>query len=89
MKKIEIQNTNGEILNMELAFSFICKENSKNYVALVNNDSIFETNSRYANIDIFEIKKNTSTQITVSDILESEWPLVKKSLQFDVFAKLK
>ena len=88
MDKIKILNTNGEFLNMELAFSFTCHANSKNYVALVNNDAIFEKNSRYANIDIFEIVKNNSNRIYVSDIPDSDWENVKKALQYTIFAKM-
>ena len=88
MNKIEILNTNGELLNMELAFSFICNENSKNYVALINKNTIFEKNSRYANLDIFEIVKNNTNKIYVSNIPESDWNLVKKALQYNVFAKM-
>lgn len=88
MEKIEILNENGKILNMEIAFSFTCKENAKNYVALINNDSIFEKNSRYANIDIFEIVKNNINKIYVSDILDTDWDIVKNALQYNVFAKM-
>ncbi len=88
MKSIEILNENGDVLNMELIFSFSCQETGKNYVALNNNDDIFETNSRYANIDIFEITQTKSKYIYVSDIPTEEWDIVKKALQFTVFAKM-
>ena len=88
MKSIEILNENGEVLNMELIFSFTCQENGKNYVALNNNDDIFEANSRYANIDIFEVTQTKSKYIYVSDIPTEEWNTVKKALQFTVFAKM-
>ena len=88
MKSIEILNENGEVLNMELIFSFSCQETGKNYVALNNNDDIFETNSRYANIDIFEVTQTKSKYIYVSDIPTEEWDTVKKALQFTVFAKM-
>lgn len=88
MKSIEILNENGDVLNMELIFSFSCQETGKNYVALNNNDDIFETNSRYANIDIFEVTQTKSKYIYVSDIPTEEWDIVKKALQFTVFAKM-
>lgn len=88
MKSIEILNENGDVLNMELIFSFSCQETGKNYVALNNNDDIFETNSRYANIDIFEVTQTKSKYIYVSDIPTEEWDTVKKALQFTVFAKM-
>ena len=88
MKSIEILNENGEVLNMELIFSFTCQVNGKNYVALNNNDDIFEANSRYANIDIFEVTQTKSKYIYVSDIPTEEWSTVKKALQFTVFAKM-
>lgn len=88
MEKIEILNEDGQILNMELAFAFSCKENSKNYVALVNKNTIFEKNSRYSNIDIFEVIKNNINKIYVSDIPDSDWENVKRALQYNVFAKM-
>ena len=88
MNNIEILNKNGDTLNMELVFSFTCQDNEKNYVALNNKDEIFEPNSRYANIDIFEIVQTKGKYIYVSYILDDDWPLVKKALQFNVFAKM-
>lgn len=88
MNDIQIINKQGEELNMELVFSFTCHDNGKNYVALNNKDDIFEPNSRYANIDIFEITQTKGKYIYVSDIPEKDWDLVKKALQFNVFAKM-
>ena len=88
MNNIQIINKRGESLNMELVFSFTCQENGKNYVALNNKDDIFEPNSRYANIDIFEISQTKGKYIYVSDIPDSDWDLVKRALQFNVFAKM-
>ena len=68
MNDIKVLNEDGDVLNMELIFSFNCKENDKNYVALNNKDDIFEPNSRYANIDIFEVVQTKGKYIYVSDI---------------------
>ena len=65
MNKIQILNEHGETLNMDLVFSFTCQDNGKNYVALNNHDDIFEPNSRYANIDIFEIVQSKGKYIYV------------------------
>jgi len=88
MNNIEILNKNGEVLNMELVFSFTCQDNEKNYVALNNREEIFEPNSRYANIDIFELVQTKGRYIYVSDISDDDWALVKKALQYNVFAKM-
>ena len=88
MNSIVILNKHGEKLNMELVFSFTCQDNGKNYVALNNKEEIFEPGSRYANIDIFEIVQTKGRYIYVSDISDSDWALVKKALQFNVFAKM-
>ena len=88
MNNIQILNKNGEVLDMELVFSFTCQDNVKNYVAFNNKDEIFEPNSRYANIDIFEIVQTKGKYIYVSDISDEDWSLVKKALQFNVFAKM-
>ena len=91
MKKnpIRIINTNKELLDIEFLFSFLCKENGKNYVVLNNHEEIFEANSRYANLDIFEIVQTRANAIVVSDIPTDEWETVKKALQYNVFAKMK
>ena len=65
MNDIKVLNEDGDVLNMELIFSFNCKENDKNYVALNNKDDIFEPNSRYANIDIFEVVQTKGKYIYV------------------------
>lgn len=88
MKKIRIMNPQGELLNMELLFSFNVKETGKNYVAINNHNEIFENNSRYANLDLLEIIQEKSNTIYVSNIPDKEWPAVKKALQFDVFSKM-
>lgn len=88
MKQPKIFNSKGERLNMDIIFSFTCKENGKNYVAINNGEDIFEKNSRYANLDILEIIKVKTKTIYVSDIPSEEWDTVKKALQFNVFAKM-
>ncbi len=88
MNNIQIINKQGEQLNVELVFSFSCQNNNKNYVALNNRDDIFEPNSRYSNIDIFEISEIKGKNIYISDIPTSDWDLVKQALQFNVFAKM-
>ena len=88
MKDIRIFNIDKERLDMDLIFSFTCQETGKNYVAINNNDDIFEQNSRYANLDILEIIKEKGNTVYVSDIPDDEWDLVKKAPQFKVFAKM-
>lgn len=88
MNQPKVLNSKGEKVNMDIIFSFTCKENGKNYVALNNNDEIFEKNSRYANLDILEIIKVTSKAVYVSDIQKEEWNDVKKALQYNVFSKM-
>ena len=73
---------------MELVFSFTCQDNGKNYVALNNKEEIFEPGSRYSTIDIFEIIQTKGKYIYISDIPNNEWDIVKKALQFNVFAKM-
>lgn len=88
MQKIKILNANGEKLDMELSFSFNCKENGKTYIAVHNKEEIFERNSRYANLDILEIIKEKGHSIYVTDIKDDDWDTVKHALQFNVFAKM-
>ena len=75
MKTIRIFNTDKELQNMELIFSFTCSENGKNYVAINNKNYIFEDNSRYANLDILEISAEYNdgveeAMIKIADILD-------------------
>ncbi len=88
MQKTRIVNIDGKNLDMDLSFSFTCKENGKNYVAINNHDEIFEATSRYANLDIFEILKEKGKAIYVTDIKDEDWNTVKQALQFNVFAKM-
>ncbi len=88
MNQLKILNSKGEKLDMDIIFSFTCKENGKNYIAINNKDEIFEKNSRYANLDILEIIKVTTKAVYVSDIPIDEWNNVKHALQYNVFAKM-
>lgn len=88
MNQPKVLNSKGEKVDIDIIFSFTCKENGKNYVALNNNDEIFEKNSRYANLDILEIIKVTSKAIYVSDIPKEDWSIVKNALQYNVFSKM-
>lgn len=88
MNQPKIVNSKGEKLDMEIIFSFTCKDNGKNYIAINNHDDIFEKNSRYANLDILEIIKVTAKAIYVSDIPIDDWSQVKHALQHNVFAKM-
>ena len=89
MENIQILNLDGNILNIEIIFAFICKENGKIYVALHNKDSIFEPTSRYANIDILELTQAKAKSIYLSPIPEEDWEIVKHNLQFNVFSNIK
>ena len=77
MNKSKVVNSKGEKLDIDVIFSFTCKENNKNYIA-VNN----------ANLDILEIIKITTKAVYVSDIPAEDWQTVKKALQYNVFAKM-
>ena len=70
MQPITIINTKKEPLNMELLFSFTCKTNGKNYVAINNKDDIFEPNSRYANLDILEIVEERANAVINTEYTE-------------------
>ena len=88
MQQITIIYTKKEELDMDFLFAFTCKSNGKNYAVINNHEEIFENNSRYANLDILEIIETRGTILIASAIPENEWPEVKKSLQFEVFAKM-
>ena len=88
MKEIKIFNANKELLDMKLVFSFTCQESGKTYVVLHSSEDVFEKNSRYANLDILEIIKEAGNTIYVSDIPDDDCNIVKKCLQFKVFAKM-
>lgn len=88
MQKIRIVDSSGKQVNMDISFCFNCKENGKSYVAVNNHEEIFEKNSRYANLDIFEIIKEKGNAVYVTDIKDEDWEKVRNSLQFNVFAKM-
>ena len=67
MNKSKVVNSKGEKLDIDVIFSFTCKENNKNYIAVNNNDDIFEKNSRYANLDILEIIKISTQNRRISE----------------------
>lgn len=88
MNNIYISDTEGNRINANLIFSFFCKETQKKYIAIDYQKQVFEKNSRYSNLDILEVLKEEKNRVFVSNIKENEWELVKKSLQYKVFAEI-
>ena len=89
MNKIIINDNNGNIIDADLVLSFHCKSTLKNYVIIDNKNKIFEKQSKYNNLDILEITKESSSEIIVSNIPDDEWKEVKYSIQNEIFSNFK
>ena len=89
MNKITIIDNNGNIIDAEFILSFHCKSTLKNYIVIDNKNKIFEKNSKYNNLDILEITKESASEIFVSNIPDSDWNEVKYSILNEIFSSFK
>ena len=89
MRKIIVKDDLGNVIEANFVLAFICEETNKTYVAIDYQKQIFEPNSNYNNLDILEVVKEARNGLVLSDISDEEWPIVKKALQFKIFANIK
>lgn len=89
MKKIQIYNSDGKLIQADLIFAFTNPENGKEYVAINNGDMVFSGNSSYNNLDILEIIANNQNLYRVSNIPDEDWEDVKDIMLKEIFAKIK
>ncbi|MGN1299142.1 MAG: hypothetical protein ACI4UE_04070 [Candidatus Scatovivens sp.] len=82
-KNINIIDENNYKIDAKIVFSFNMLE--KNYIVLDYSLSLFEDNSKYNNLNIFEISKIESDKIFVTDINEDDWKQIKDFLQQEIF----
>lgn len=79
----------GNVIEANFILAFHCDDTNKTYVAIDYQKQIFEKNSNYNNLDILEVIKEVKDGLVLSDIPDDEWPLVKKALQYKIFANIK
>lgn len=80
---INIIDKNNFKIDAELVFSFSIEE--KKYIVLDYALPLFNDDSKYNNLNIFEISKIEENTIHVSDINEDEWKRIKDFLQEKIF----
>ena len=83
MNKIIMLDKNNYKVDAKLVFSFTCLD--KKFVVLNYNQNLFEENSKYSNLNIFEIYKVRNNKIYLSDIKENDWKKIKDFLQEEIF----
>lgn len=83
MNKIIMLDKNNYKVDAKLVFSFTYLD--KKFVVLNYNQNLFEENSKYLNLNIFEIYKIQSNKIYLSDIKEGNWQKIKDFLQKEIF----
>ena len=89
MRKIRVKDEQGNTIDANFVLAFICDDTNKTYVAIDYQKQIFEKNSNYNNLDILEVIKEDQNGLVLTDIRDDEWPLVKKALQYKIFANIK
>ena len=89
MRKIKVKDEQGNVIDANFILAFICDDTNKTYVAIDYQKQIFEKNSNYNNLDILEVIREDPNGLVLTDIRDDEWPLVKKALQYKIFANIK
>ena len=85
MNKIIMLDKNNFKVDAKLIFSFTCL--NKKYVLLNYKPNLFDENSKYTNLNIFEIYKIKGNKIYLSNIDEKDWNKIKDFLQEKIFHK--
>ena len=83
MNKIIMLDKNNYKVDAKLVFSFTYLD--KKYAVLEYAQNLFEENSKYSNLNIFEISKVNNNKIYLSDIEEENWEKIKDFLQKEFF----
>lgn len=86
MNKIIMLDNNNFKVDAKLIFSFTCL--NKKYVVLNYKQNLFDENSKYTNLNIFEIYNIKGNKIYLSNINENDWNKIKDFLQEKIFHKL-
>jgi len=74
---------NNYKVDAKLIFSFTYLD--KKYAVLEYNQNLFADNSKYSNLNIFEIYKINNNKVYLSDIKQENWEKIKDFLQKEIF----
>lgn len=83
MNKIIMLDKNNYKVDAKLIFSFTYLD--KKYAVLEYKQNLFEENSKYSNLNIFEIYKVHNNKVYLSDIKQEDWEKIKDFLQKEIF----
>ena len=83
MNKIIMLDKNNYKVDAKLVFSFTYLD--KKYAVLEYAQNLFTEDSKYSNLNIFEISKVNNNKIYLSDIEEENWEKIKDFLQKEIF----
>lgn len=83
MNKIIMLDKNNYKVDAKLIFSFTYLD--KKYAVLEYNQNLFADDSKYSNLNIFEIYKINNNKVYLSDIKEENWDKIKDFLQKEIF----
>ena len=83
MNKIIMLDKNNYKVDAKLVFSFTYLD--KKYAVLEYAQNLFAEDSKYSNLNIFEISKVNNNKVYLSDIEEENWEKIKDFLQKEIF----
>lgn len=83
MNKIIMLDKNNYKVDAKLIFSFTYLD--KKYAVLEYSQNLFAENSKYSNLNIFEIYKVNDNKVYLSDIKQENWEKIKDFLQKEIF----
>lgn len=88
MKKILITDKKGNLVSAEFILAFHSDETQKTYVVLNNSDIIFNKDSSYNNLEVFEIIKEEHNIFYIADIPDNEWQTVQNTMIKELFSQI-
>lgn len=89
MENIRFFDIKGNRVQADFIFACTVPDLNKTYVALNNNDLVFDENSAYNNLDILELVKEDGNNFYITDVKDEDWEAVKQTIIDEFLSKIK
>ncbi len=83
---LNILNEKNEPINANLVFEFLI--GNKKYVALDYSEKIFNDNSKYNDLSIYEIYRISENNVFATDVEKNDWQKIKDFLNQEIFSEI-
>ena len=89
MENIRFFDIKGNRIMAELIFALNVPTLNKTFVAINNDNLVFDEKSSYNNLDILELIKEDGNSFYVTDVKDEDWDFVKQTVIDELLSKIK